>query len=134
MSKKFEGNRFMHLTDEELTRLSKTVTSDCVGESIMHKIWTAYEDRFPHKDFDGEAFPLQEMGSMVRCIHEGACPTCGRPTELIESKLVKVEKMAHDGSYEYVYQPHGLKSDTVVCSKGHKHTAEPTYIGDWVAW
>lgn len=72
-------------------------------------------------DFDGVPFPLNDMSMMVRSIHEGICPTCGR-------QFVRME-------HEDVGSRWDWTSMTGYCVQGHEHVAEPNEIdSDWVAW
>ncbi len=79
----------------------------------------------------------ENQGGMIRCVHEGVCPECGRRGYLIRSEQVKVEQEFAHGESEVVYDypPDGddRVAYTVQCAKGHCYTAEPT-LHDWVAF
>lgn len=73
------------------------------------------------ESYEGKAFPLTYEPDMVRCIHEGICPTCGRAFDKFE-----MESVGSRWDWD---------SMTGVCFAGHKHTAEPNESdNDWVAW
>lgn len=75
-----------------------------------------------HDNFDGYSFPIADMAMMVRCIHEGVCPTCGR-----DFVTITVEE-----SEDELW---GMDRFTGTCFAGHEHCAEPNESNtDWVAW
>lgn len=95
---------------------------------------------------DEFTYPIEDMGNMVRAIHESTCPECGREGYLIRSERVRLER--YKGSHEpmggdnwsadwiYDYLPDWIAEgwiSTVQCLKGHCYTAEPT-LHDWVAY
>lgn len=91
-------------------------------------------------EFDGITFPTEDQVEIVRCVHEGICPMCGRQAQVVEWQRVKVEQTFQDpfsGEWvnEYVDLPrHDARVQTIVeCGVGHRALAEPTYH-DWTGW
>jgi hypothetical protein len=73
--------------------------------------------------------------AIVRCVHEGVCPVCGREAEIVDDRKVQVEnpKWPDEPYMTDLQEYDGRTLTTVECPAGHRATAEPTYH-DWVGW
>lgn len=115
---------------ELLAKMKNVTTGDARAYLLQELVLLKKEEAYrmepydlgmAYDNFDGKAFPITDMATMVRCVHEGVCPTCGRDFDSI------------------VLEDVGSKWDwqrmTGTCFAGHVHTAEPNECdNDWVAW
>jgi len=95
-------------------------------------------------DWDGEPLPTDDEPTIVHCVHESVCPTCGwAPTTIVDRYDPMVDNPASFTDDEApMYLPLSQVVEkyeyndaiTVQCINGHKATAEPTAFGDWHGW
>jgi len=90
--------------------------------------------------FDGISFPTEDATEIVRCVHEGVCPICGRHAFLVGMERVKVEHVEpvrvvdeFPEYYDWLPEHDGRMETTVECGAGHKAVASPT-LHDWSGW
>lgn len=117
---------------EQLAFFAERLPGKALGIAANHE----YEYRVNGPRLADEfTYPIQNgnEGEMIRCIHEGVCPECGRRSYLIRSEQIKVDN-PEDGLF-MIDLPNwdNRVADTIQCSEGHCYTAEPT-LNDWVAY
>lgn len=117
------------LNEEELRGLVKALTTSegispefikAAGEELNFRI------KGPHLA-DEMDYPVSEQGDIIRCVHEGVCPVCGRRAHVIKT-------------WDATWLPDNhfwreLKGETDRCLAGHEASVEPSEGGsDWDGW
>ena len=88
-------------------------------------------------EFDGYTLPTSDEVAIVRCVHEGVCPTCGGDAAEVRRWSVKIRNGEYDSDGFPVFAElpawDTRKATTVQCGDGHKASVEPS-LSDWTGW
>lgn len=91
---------------------------------LFYDAWNEKAMRTPTNSFDGAPLPTEEEVVIIRCVHEGTCPVCGRQANSFSYR--EVETLSPFGAPEEM---------TITCREGHSATAEPNENGsDFGGW
>ena len=123
------------LNDDELSKLREAVRENEMDNEFAKAVEVEVEHRRKQREiwrgeFDEYKHPTDDEVGIVRCVHEGVCPTCGRRVDFDSAAYETYPADWVSDEHQYDWEGH-----KITCPADHISIAEPTELGsDWTGW